>query len=138
MKNNIQNCYLIKLPKVQSVNGNITSINNNLEIPFEIKRTYYLYDVPSGEARGGHAHRKLEQLIVAVSGSFDIIIDDGINRHKYNLNRPDIGLYIVPGIWRDIENFSSGSVLLVLASAKYEEQDYIRNYDELLKWHNDK
>jgi dTDP-4-dehydrorhamnose 3,5-epimerase-like enzyme len=129
---------LIKLPKVQSVNGNITSINNNLEIPFEIKRTYYLYDVPSGEARGGHAHRKLEQLIVAVSGSFDIIIDDGINRHKYNLNRPDIGLYIVPGIWRDIENFSSGSVLLVLASAKYEEQDYIRNYDELLKWHNDK
>ena len=110
--------------------GNITVVENNFQVPFDINRVYYLYDVPGGEDRGGHAHKDLYQLIIAAGGSFDITLDDGKNKKKITLNRPYQGLYVVPGIWRDINNFSSGSTCLVLASAKYEELDYIRSFEE--------
>jgi hypothetical protein len=125
----ITNCKTIELPKIKDYRGNLTFIEECKHIPFDIKRVYYLYDVPAGESRGGHAHKKLEQLIVAASGSFDIILDDGYERKKYHLNRPYIGLYVPSLIWRELENFSSGSVSLVLASAYYEEDDYIRDYE---------
>ena len=131
---NVYNCNVIELPKVHNRAGNITPIHGELDVPFSIKRIYYLYDVPGGEIRGGHAHYKLEQLIVAASGSFDVIIDDGKNKKTITLNRPNYGLYITPGIWRDLINFSSGAVLLVLASHIYSEEDYIRNYDSFLKY----
>lgn len=122
-------CSSIQLPKVHDKTGSIVAINNGEEVPFAVQRVYYLYDVPGGESRGGHAHQELRQLIVAGSGSFDVIIDDGRNRKSVTLNRPNYGLLIVPGIWRELVNFSSGSVCLVLASEKYDESDYIRNYD---------
>lgn len=131
MKNNVFDCSTIELPKIHNKAGNITVIDTvEMTIPFEIKRVYYLYDVPSGESRGGHAHKELEQLIVAASGSFDVIIDDGHVKRRVQLNRPNYGLYIKSGIWRDLENFSSSSVLLVLASLEYSESDYIRDYEE--------
>jgi dTDP-4-dehydrorhamnose 3,5-epimerase-like enzyme len=130
----VYNCPVITLPKVHNRAGNITAVNNEMEIPFPTKRIYYLYDVPGGETRGGHAHYKLEQLIVAVSGSFDVILDDGKVKKTVHLNRPNYGLLIVPGIWRDLVNFSSGAVLLVLASEKYDELDYIRDYNEFLEY----
>jgi dTDP-4-dehydrorhamnose 3,5-epimerase-like enzyme len=133
MSNNVFDCKIISLPQIGDRSGQITSINNMKEVPFDIKRIYYLYDVPGGESRGGHAHYKLQQLLVAASGSFDVIIDDGRNKQTFSLNRPNYGLYITPGIWRDLVNFSSGSVLLVLASAIYEEEDYIRTYEDFLK-----
>lgn len=129
MSNNVFDCKIISLPQIGDRSGQITSINNMKEVPFDIKRIYYLYDVPGGESRGGHAHYKLQQLLVAASGSFDVIIDDGRNKQTISLNRPNYGLYITPGIWRDLVNFSSGSVLLVLASEVYEEEDYIRDYN---------
>ena len=122
-------CPSVQLPKVHDNTGNIVAINNEEEVPFAVQRVYYLYDVPGGESRGGHAHKELRQLIVAGSGSFDVIIDDGRNRKSVTLNRPNYGLLIVPGIWRELVNFSSGAVCLVLASHKYDENDYIRNYD---------
>lgn len=130
----VYNCPVITLPKVHNRAGNITAVNNELELPFSVKRLYYLYDVPGGETRGGHAHYKLQQLIVAVSGSFDVILDDGTVKKTVHLNRPNYGLLVVPGIWRDLVNFSSGAVLLVLASESYDELDYIRNYNEFLEY----
>ncbi|WP_029281017.1 FdtA/QdtA family cupin domain-containing protein [Pedobacter sp. R20-19] len=132
----IYNCNVIGLQKIFNRAGNLTPVQCNLNIPFDIKRVYYLYDVPGGEIRGGHAHYELEQLIVAASGSFDVVIDDGINKRTINLNRPNFGLYVTPGIWRDLVNFSSGAVLLVLASMPYSELDYIRNYDDFLNYKN--
>ncbi|MBB5647485.1 sugar 3,4-ketoisomerase [Pedobacter cryoconitis] len=129
MKASVFNCNVLELPKILNRSGNITAINNTDEIPFSIKRVYYLYDVPGGETRGGHAHRNLYQLIVAASGSFDIVINDGKNKKTITLNRPNYGLYVTPGIWRELENFSSGAVLLVLASLPYDENDYIRSFD---------
>lgn len=122
------NCNVLELPKIKNRAGNITAIENNISIPFDVKRVYYLYDVPGGEARGGHAHKNLHQLIVAVSGSFDVMIDDGKNKKIVHLDRSYYGLQIVPGIWRELMNFSSGAICLVLASEKYDENDYIRDY----------
>ena len=113
--------------------GNLTVVQNNGEFPFDIKRTYYLYDVPGGESRGGHSHKALHELIVAASGSFTVTVDDGKEKHTYMLNRPDRGLHIVPGIWRTLDDFSSGAVCLVLASDKYIEADYIRLYEDFMK-----
>ena len=128
MKPSIYNCNVVELAKVHNRAGNITAVNGEVDIPFDIKRVYYLYDVPGGETRGGHAHKELQQLIVAASGSFDVILDDGISKKIISLNRPNFGLYVTPLIWRELVNFSSGAVLLVLASMKYTENDYIRDY----------
>ena len=114
--------------------GNITAVNSLLEIPFEIKRVYYLYDIPGGESRGGHAHKDLQQLIIAASGSFDLIVHDGNIKRTFNLNRPYQGLLMPSGLWRELDNFSSGSICLVLASQIYTEIDYIRDYDEFIKF----
>lgn len=132
----IKNCTLIELQKIHNRSGNITAINQMVDVPFKIKRVYYLYDVPGGEERGGHAHKKLYQLIIAASGSFDIIIDDGKQKRTLHLNRPYYGLNIVPGIWREINNFSSGSICLVLASEVFEIKDYIRDYNKFLEIKN--
>lgn len=128
----VYNCNVIELPKIHNEAGNLTAVQNGNEIPFAIKRIYYLYDVPGGETRGGHAHKNLQQLIIAASGSFDVILDDGKIKKTVTLNRPNFGLYITPGIWRELVNFSSGAVLLVLASMEYTESDYLRNYQEYL------
>jgi len=125
----LEKCQIITLPKIIDSRGNLTFIEEIHHIPFKIKRVYYLYDVPGGETRGGHAHKNLEQFIIAASGSFDVILDDGNNRKKYALNRSYYGLYLPEMIWRELENFSSGSVCLVLASEYYEQDDYIRDYD---------
>ena len=130
----VYNCNVIELSKFSNTVGNITVVNNFIEIPFQIKRLYYLYDVPGGETRGGHAHYDLRQLIIAASGSFDVVLDDGHIKKTITLNRPNYGLYITPGIWRDLVNFSSGAVLLVLASMEYTEDDYIRDYDKFKKY----
>lgn len=127
-------CSIIDISKIYNEAGNITVVENGLNIPFDVKRVYYLYDVPGGEARGGHAHYELQQYIVAASGSFDVILNDGRNRKIVSLNRPNFALHIVPGLWRELDNFSSGSICLVLASHKYEESDYIRNYGEFLEF----
>ena len=128
----IHNCNVVGLTKIHNPAGNITIIQNGGHQPFDIKRVYYLYDVPGGAERGGHAHKALYQLIVAASGSFDVILDDGTNKKIVELNRPYYGLLVVPGIWREIVNFSSGAICLVLASQKYMEEDYIRNYEDFL------
>jgi hypothetical protein len=129
-KSSIYNCELISLNKIPNRAGNITIVEGMNNIPFEIKRVYYLYDIPGGEARGGHAHKELKQLIIATSGAFSVILDDGNKRKTLLLNRPDFGLMIVPGIWRELVDFSSGAICLVLASLNYDEQDYIRDYSE--------
>ncbi|PZX57817.1 WxcM-like protein [Algoriphagus ratkowskyi] len=131
MKNStVFDCSILPLAKVHNRAGNITVVTGNETLPFPIRRIYYLYDVPGGEERGGHAHRGLHQLIVAVSGSFEVMLDDGKNKKIVRLNRPDYGLLVTPGIWRELFEFSSGSVCLVLASEVYSESDYIRDYDE--------
>ena len=130
----ISDCKLLDLPKIHADSGDITSINNLELIPFETKRVYYLYDVPNRADRGAHAHKELFQLVVAVSGSFDIELFDGIAKLKYTLNQPDQGLLIVPGIWRDLNNFSGGGICLVLASHEYDETDYIRDYQAYLEY----
>ncbi len=133
MKNStVDDCKIIQLSKIHNRAGNITIIENNLDIPFEVKRIYYLYDIPSNETRGGHAHKELYQLVIGASGSFNINLNDGVNDKTIFLNRPDFGLLIVPGIWRDLSDFSSGSVCLVFASEVYSENDYIRDYEEFL------
>lgn len=137
-KSTVYSCSVIELKKNHREKGNLTVVQNNIEVPFAVKRCYYLYDVPGGEERGGHAHKELRQLIVAASGSFDVILDDGNIKRTISLNRPYYGLLIVPGIWRELNNFSSGSVCLVLASEVYKQEDYIRSYDEFLEWKNGK
>ena len=133
MKNStVDDCKTIQLSKIHNKAGNITIIENNLHIPFEVNRIYYLYDIPSNETRGGHAHKELYQLIIGASGSFNINLNDGVNDKTIFLNRPDFGLLIVPGIWRDLSDFSSGSVCLVFASEIYSENDYIRDYYDFL------
>lgn len=130
MKNSVYDCVILPLIKIHSRAGNITIVEGKKNVPFDVKRIYYLYDIPSGEIRGGHAHKELHQLLVCISGSFNVLLDDGINKKIINLNRPDYGLLIVPGIWRELMEFSSGAICLVLASLKYEESDYWRNYTD--------
>jgi uncharacterized RmlC-like cupin family protein len=130
----IYNCNVVELPKIHNVAGNITIIQNGTTQPFDVKRVYYLYDVPGGSDRGGHAHKNLEQLIIAASGSFDVILDDGTNKKVIELNRPYYALYVKPGIWREIINFSSGAICLVLASHKFDPDDYIRDYHEFKRF----
>jgi hypothetical protein len=126
----LDKCKIIELPKIEDIRGNLTFIEANEHVPYDIKRVYYLYDVPGGEKRGGHAHKSLEQFIIAASGSFDVILDDGVDRKRYHLNRSYYGLYIPTMIWRELDNFSSGSVCVVLASEHFNEEDYIRDYNE--------
>jgi hypothetical protein len=123
-------CRLLDLPKVADARGNLTFVESGAHVPFEIRRVYYLYDVPGGAERGGHSHKQLHQLLIALSGSFDVVLDDGRQRVRQHLNRSYTGLYIPPMIWREIDNFSGGSVCLVLASERFDETDYYRNYDE--------
>jgi len=130
---NLDNCKMIELPKITDPRGNLTFIETGRHLPFKIKRVYYLYDVPGGAKRAGHGHKTLEQLIVAMSGSFDVELDDGRRKKKYHLNRSYYGLYIPPMIWRSIDNFSSGSVCMVLASDFFKEPDYYRDYPEFLR-----
>ncbi len=131
---NVFDCTMIELSRHHSDRkGNITVIENGVTVPFDVKRTYYLYDVPGGESRGGHAHKDLHQLIVAASGSFTVTLDDGSVKRTFLLNRPYQGLLVVPGIWRTLDDFSSGAVCMVLASEGYDEADYIRDYNEFLK-----
>lgn len=126
----VYDCSILEIDKHHNVQGNISVVENGTTVPFDVKRVYYLYDVPGGESRAGHAHKDLQQLIIAASGSFDITLDDGELKRTFTLNRPYHGLLIVPGIWREIDNFSSGSVCLVLASTGYDEADYIRDYKQ--------
>ena len=128
----VDNCRIVDLPKIADPRGNLTFIEGGQHVPFDIARVYYLYDVPGGAERGGHAHKGLHQLIIAMSGSFDVVIDDGRDRKRFHLNRSYSGLYVCPMLWREIDNFSSGSVCMVLASNRYDEADYYRNYGEYL------
>lgn len=131
-------CGIIHLPRIHNRAGNITVVQNGVEIPFDTQRIYYLYDIPGGEDRGAHAHRKLQQIIIAASGSFDITIDDGRNKKTFQLNRPFYGLHILPGLWRNISNFSSGAICLVLASLPYDPEDYLRTYESFLTYKHEK
>ena len=131
---NVEDCVIIDLPKIHNESGNITVLENSKEIPFEVKRVYYLYDVPMGAERGGHGHYELEQFVIAASGSFNFTLFDGINSKDVFLNDPSKALYIKPGIWREINNFSSGSICLVLASQKYEEKDYLRDINDFINF----
>lgn len=128
----LRDCKLIQLPKISDPRGNLTFIEGGNHVPFDIKRVYYLYDVPGGSDRGSHAHKKLHQFIVAMSGSFDVVLNDGAETKRFHLNRSYMGLYVCPMMWRDLDNFSSGSVCMVLASERYDESDYIRDYQEFL------
>lgn len=128
----LSDCRIIQLPKIEDARGNLSFIEGGNHIPFDIKRVYYLYDVPGGSERGSHAHKSLHQLIIAMSGSFDVVLDDGRTTKRFHLNRSSFGLYICPMIWRLLDNFSSGAVCLVLASARYDESDYYRTYSEFL------
>lgn len=132
MKHALQNCRLVDLPRIHDPRGNLTFVEGGRHIPFDIRRVYYLYDVPGGAERGGHAHKELEQLIVAMSGSFDVVLDDGREKKRFHLNRSYFGLYVCPMIWRELDNFSSGSVCMVLASNLYDEADYYRDYEQYL------
>ena len=138
MKNTcVYDCTIIELDKHHHEKGNITVVENSFTVPVDIQRTYYLYDIPGGESRGGHAHKELRQLIVAASGSFTVTLDDGKVRRSFVLNRPYQGLLVVPGIWRTLDDFSSGAVCLVLASHIYDEHDYIRDYQDFIRYKND-
>lgn len=137
MKNtSVYDCHILQLSKIHNPAGNITIVEGENNIPFHISRVYYLYDIPGGEGRGGHAHKELYQLLIAASGSFEVLLDDGLNKKIVRLNRPNFGLLIVPGIWRELFEFSSGAICLVLASEKYGEQDYLRDYDSFIKLKN--
>ncbi len=129
----VNDCKLIDLPKITARQGNITPVEGNKDIPFDVERVYYLYDVPGGESRGGHAHKELQQLIVSVMGSFDVVLNDGQKKKTVALNRAYYGLYVPKMIWRELENFSSGGICLVLASMPYAEDDYIRDYKTFLR-----
>ena len=130
---NITQCHIIELPKIGDPRGNLTFIEGGRHIPFDIRRVYYLYDVPGGADRGGHAHKGLQQLIIAVAGSFDIHLDDGCIKKTIHMNRSYKGLYVCPMIWREIDNFSSGAVCMVLASDYYDENDYFRDHEEFIR-----
>jgi len=135
MKNStVFDCSTITLPKNHQINGHLTAVSNGIEMPFDVKRIYYLYDIPGGQSRGGHGHKNLQQLIVALSGSFDLIIDDGKIKRTFHLSRPNIGVFIPAGLWRELNNFSSGSICFVLASDIFDENDYFRNYNNFLEW----
>jgi hypothetical protein len=125
--------FLINLPKYLDVRGNLSFIEEDIHLPFKIRRVYWIYDVPSGEQRGGHAFRKNEELIIALSGSFDVVINDGVNMHRFYLNRSWYGVFIPRMMWRMLENFSTNSLALVIASTEYQESDYIRNFEEFVK-----
>ena len=129
----LADCHLIDLPKISDPRGNLTFIEEGRHFPFDIKRVYYLYDVPGGAERGGHAHKEMHQMIIAMSGSFDVILDDGTTRKRYHLNRSYHGLYVCPMIWRELDNFSSGAVCLSLASNYYDESDYYREYADFIQ-----
>ena len=134
-KSRVFDCSIVELDKHHSdQKGNLTVVENGITLPFDVKRVYYLYDVPGGESRGAHAHKELEQLIIAASGSFTVTLDDGTNKRSFFLNRPYQGLYVKPGLWRDLGDFSSGAVCLVLASEVYQKEDYIREYSEFLEF----
>ena len=134
-KYSVYDCSIIELDKHHSDRkGNISVVENGITVPFDVKRVYYLYDVPGGESRGAHAHKDLSQLIIAASGSFRVTLDDGNVKRSFILNRPYQGLYVKPGIWRDLKDFSSGAVCMVLASEVYQESDYIRNYQDFLEF----
>jgi hypothetical protein len=128
VKSSVYDCVILPLNKIHNRAGNITIVEGQKNVPFDVKRIYYLYDIPGGEDRGGHAHKELRQLIVAASGSFDVLLDDGTNKKIVTLNRPNYGLLVVPGIWRELMEFSSGAICLVLASDTYKESDYLRSY----------
>ncbi len=128
----LSDCRIVDLPIIDDRRGNLTFVEGGSHIPFEIRRVYYLYDVPGGSTRGSHAHRKLQQFIIAMSGSFDVVLDDGSRQRRFHLNRSYYGLYVCPMMWRSLDNFSSGAVCTVLASAPYEESDYIRDHEEFL------
>lgn len=129
----IEHCTIVDLPRINDPRGNLTFVEGRRHVPFDIKRVYYLYDVPGGAERGGHAHKDLHQLIIAMSGSFDIHIDDGFEKKTIHMNRSYYGLYICPMIWREIDNFSSGAVCMVLASEYYDENDYYRAYGQFVE-----
>jgi dTDP-4-dehydrorhamnose 3,5-epimerase-like enzyme len=129
----LKQCQIVDLPKITDPRGNLTFIEGGRHVPFQIQRVYYLYDTPGGAERGGHAHKELHQLIVAMSGSFDVILNDGRKKKRFHLNRSYYGLYVCPMIWRELDNFSSGSVCMVLASNFYDESDYYRDFQKFLK-----
>ena len=129
----LNDCKIIQLPRIQDQRGNLTFIESDRHIPFDIKRVYYLYDVPGGSSRAAHGHKKLHQLMIAMSGSFDVTLDDGKEKKTFHLNRSYSGLYIPPMMWRDLDNFSSGAVCMVLASEYYDEQDYFREYSDFIQ-----
>lgn len=134
-KYSVFDCTILELDKHHSDRkGNLTVVENGKTLPFDVKRVYYLYDVPGGESRGSHAHKELEQLIIAASGSFSVTLDDGSNKRTFFLNRPYQGLYVKPGIWRDLDDFSSGAVVMVLASEVYQKDDYIRDYTQFVRF----
>jgi len=132
--NNVYDCNIINLNKIGDRNGHISVLTNNIEVPFSVKRIFYLYDIPGGESRGAHAHKVCHQFLVCVSGSFEILLDDGLNTRNVYLNLPNTGLHIPPGIWASENNFASGSICLVFASHEYSEDDYIRDYKAFLRW----
>ena len=133
----MEHAKIIELPKFLDARGNLSFAQNNTHIPFEIKRTYWLYDVPGGESRGGHAYKETEEFVIALSGSFNVIVDDGKEKKTYHLNRSYYGLYIPKGMWREMDNFSTNSLALEFASTKYDPTDYIRDYDDFLKLKED-
>jgi dTDP-4-dehydrorhamnose 3,5-epimerase-like enzyme len=129
----LEDCRLVELPRVNDPRGNLTFIEGGRHVPFDIRRVYYLYDVPGGATRAGHGHRRLEQVFIAMSGSFVVTLDDGRERRRFHLNRSYYGLYVSPMMWREIDNFSSGSVCMVLASEYYDEADYFRYYEQFME-----
>ena len=130
----VYDCSIIEMPRIENEAGNITPIQGTENLPFEVKRVFYLYDIPGGEARGAHAHKECHQFLIAASGSFEVLLDDGKNKRTILLNRPYYGLHIQPGVWATEQGFSSGSICLVMTSHKYDEADYIRDYEEYLKY----
>jgi len=133
-KSTVFECTLLQLDKNHQLKGNLTAITNGQQVPFDVKRVYYLYDIPGGLNRGGHAHVALQQFVVALSGSFDITLDDGSSKRTFQLSRPNVGLLLPAGLWRELSNFSSGSICMVLASEAYDEADYMRNYQDFQLW----
>lgn len=135
-KPSIYDCSVVELGKIENAQGNLTVVYSSVNVPFDVKRVFYLYDIPGGEARGAHAHKQCHQFLIAASGSFEVVLDDGVNKRTVLLNRPFYGLHIPPGIWAAEQEFSSGAICLVLTSEKYDEADYIRDYDEFVRVKN--